>query len=194
MGLAKATLPFGGEVMLQRVARLLGQVVDPLLVVAADGQSLPDLPAAIRVVRDGEPDQGPLEGIFAGLSAAADLADAAYITSCDVPLLVPAFVQRLLELLHDHQVVVPVEQSFHHPLAAVYRTDVLPQLAELRAAGRMRPVFLFDQVDTLRVAVDQLREVDPQLRTLANLNTPREYLEALAIAGIPPQQDILERL
>jgi len=41
MGVPKATLPFGPETMLQRVVRLLGTVVSPVVVVAAQGQPLP---------------------------------------------------------------------------------------------------------------------------------------------------------
>ena len=202
MGLPKATLPLGDELMLPRVLRLLGQVVDPLYAVAAPGQSLPDLPAGVRIARDEREGRGPLEAIHAGLEAiraglegAADRqADAAYITSCDVPLLVPAFVERLLELLDTHRIVVPVERKFHHPLAAVYRTDILPELEQLRAADRMRPVFLFDRVDTLRVPVDELRDVDPDLLTLVNVNTPQDYLTVSRRAGFEPPADVLERL
>ena len=52
MGIPKATLPFGEEVMLTRVLRLLGEVVDPLLVVAAPAQQLPPLGDEVLVVRD----------------------------------------------------------------------------------------------------------------------------------------------
>ena len=46
MGVAKAVLPFGPETMLQRVVRLLGTVVAPIVVVAARDQELPPLPPA----------------------------------------------------------------------------------------------------------------------------------------------------
>jgi len=49
MGAPKATLPFGPEAMLQRVVRLLATVVSPVVVVAARGQKLPELPAAVLV-------------------------------------------------------------------------------------------------------------------------------------------------
>ncbi|MCA9165188.1 MAG: NTP transferase domain-containing protein, partial [Planctomycetales bacterium] len=45
MGESKATLPFGDELMVQRVVRLLSEVVSPIVVVAAEGQTLPELPA-----------------------------------------------------------------------------------------------------------------------------------------------------
>src|SRR6476620_11737545 len=89
MGSSKALLPFGSETMLQRVVRLLGTVVSPLVVVAAPEQALPDLPAAVTITRDENPGRGPLEGLRAGLKALPTGIDIAYVTSCDVPLLVP---------------------------------------------------------------------------------------------------------
>src|SRR5919108_6298616 len=69
MGRPKAWLPFAGEVMLPRVVRLLGEAVAPVVVVAAPGQDVPELPAGIEIVRDPEPGRGPLQGLAAGLVA-----------------------------------------------------------------------------------------------------------------------------
>src|SRR5690349_21785016 len=67
MGQPKAWLPFGGELMLPRVVRLLSEAVRPVVVVAAPGQDLPPLPADVAVVRDEERGRGPLQGLAAGL-------------------------------------------------------------------------------------------------------------------------------
>ncbi len=194
MGLPKATLPFGPELMLERVLRLLGEVVQPLVVVAAPQQPLPDLADDVIVARDQREGRGPLEGIHAGLSAIGPHAEAAYITSCDVPLLVPAFVRQMIDLLGDAQVAVPVEDRFHHPLAAVYRTNVVAAIEGLLNENRMRPVFLYDQVSTHRVPVDELRAADPQLDTLANLNRPEDYFAALAKAGLSAPPEVRQQL
>jgi len=185
MGRPKASLPFGDETMLQRVVRILGEVVDPIVVVAAAEQSLPLLPDGVRIVRDEQPALGPLEGLRVGLSALAGDADAAYATSCDVPLLVPAVVLRMVEELGDHQVAVPVEGEFHHPLAAVYRPQTAAVIERLLTAGQRRPIALYGEVPTARVLVDSLRDIDPNLHTLRNLNRPEDYFEALRIAGLP---------
>src|SRR5687768_464546 len=87
MGQPKAWLPFGSETMLQRVVRILQTVVNPIAVVAAPGQDLPSLPPEIIVTRDEEKGRGPLEGLAAGLTALTGRADAAYLSSCDVPFL-----------------------------------------------------------------------------------------------------------
>ena len=183
-GVPKATLPFGPETMLQRVVRLLGTVVDPIVVVGARDQELPALPRAVLITRDEREARGPLEGLRAGLQALPADADAAYATSCDVPLLVPAFVPRMIELLGDHDIAVMTIDGFTHPLSAVYRRATLPHIDALLAQDRLRPAYLFEAVRTRRVTPEEMRDVDPELRTLRNLNTREDYLAALAEAGL----------
>ncbi len=185
MGHDKATLPFGPELMLQRVIRLVSQVVTPqrIVVVTAPGQQLPEISHEIRVTHDERQDRGPLEGLAAGLRVTDKNVDAVYVTSCDVPLLVPAFIARMFELLQDHDIAVPCDGQHHHPLAAVYRLSVLDHVQHLLGADRLRPRFLFDEVNTREVPVDELRSVDPELATLENLNHPEDYLKALTVAG-----------
>jgi molybdopterin-guanine dinucleotide biosynthesis protein A len=184
MGRSKAWLPFGSELMLPRVARLLGQVVCPLVVVAAPEQDVPPLPSGITIVRDEEKGRGPLQGLAAGLKALRDRAEAAYLSSCDVPFLRPTFVERLVELLGDHAICVPRVGDYHHPLAAVYRLDVLAAVERLLAEDRLRPFFLFEAVPTRVVEAAELQDVDPAFETLRNLNTPEEYEDAKRWAGL----------
>src|SRR5688572_4525214 len=179
MGTAKAMLPFGPETMLQRVLRLLGTTVSPIVVVAAREQELPALPAGVIVTHDEREARGPLEGLRVGLKGLPESVDAAYVTSCDVPLLVPAFVEHMLGLLGDDDIAVMEIDGFTHPLSAVYRRSVLPQVEALLAQDRLRPVFLFEAVRTRRVAPDEMRVADPDLRTLRNLNTREDYEAAL---------------
>ena len=179
MGRAKADLPFGAETMLQRVVRLLSQVVSPIVVVAAREQSLPDLDNRVIVARDRLPSAGPLEGIAVGLAAFPTQTKAAYVTSCDVPFLSMEFVQMLFDRLADNDVVVPFDAQHLHPLAAVYRTSLVQQIELLLAAECRRPRQLFQQVSTLQVATTDLRVADPELGTLMNLNHPADYRAAL---------------
>jgi molybdenum cofactor guanylyltransferase len=101
-----------------------------------------------------------------------------------VPLLAPRFVERMVELLGDHDIAVVEIDGFPHPLSAVYRRDVLPRVESLLAKDRLRPVFLFDATRTRRVRPEELVAVDPQLQTLRNLNTREDYLAALSDAGL----------
>jgi molybdenum cofactor guanylyltransferase len=187
MGRPKALLPFGAETMLQRVVRLLGTVVSPVVVVAAREQPLPPLPESVSVTRDEQDARGPLEGLRAGLKALPSGVEVAYVTSCDVPLLVPAFVVQMIDLLGAQDIAVMEIDGFAHPLSAVYRRDTLSHVEALLAEGRLRPAFLFDSVRTRRVQPAEMTIADPDLLTLRNLNTREEYLEALAQAGLTDQ-------
>lgn len=186
MGRPKLSLPFGDETMLARVARRLGEAVAPIVVVAAAGQEVPPLPESVRVARDRRDDRGPLEGLAVGLGVLRDQADAAFVTTCDVPLLVPALVRKMIDLAarREADVLMPHVDGFDQPLSAVYRTSVLPHVERLLADGQLRPAYLFDAVPTRRVAADELTGVDPELDSLLNVNRPEDYETALRRAGI----------
>lgn len=194
MGRSKALLPFGQELMLERVVRILSSTVSPIVVVAAPDQELPSLSDDVLLARDEREGRGPLEGLLAGMKELsrrgypADLA--IYATSCDAPLLSPAFIHQVLAALGSHQAAVPVEDRFFHPLAAAYRLAVLPEIEALLAADQLRPAFLFERVPTSRIPVEMLRGADPELHSLKNCNRPEDYAAALAIAGFAAPENV----
>ena len=106
------------------------------------------------------------------------------LTGCDAPFLQAAFVREMIKLLGEHEIAVPRDGTFHHPLAAVYRRRILPQIDRLLRADRKRLGSLFDECATRHVPVDQLRAADPALATLRNVNHPDEYSDALRTAGL----------
>lgn len=194
MGYPKAWLPFGHETMLQRVVRLLHPVASPIVVVLAPQQQPPRLPPEVRLVHDPQEGQGPLLGLRAGLEAISSSVEAAFVTSCDVPLLVPAIVPLLASRLEAADAVAPFEGGKAHPLVAIYRVRILPVLDALWTKGGRRPLELLQHVRTAWVPVEELRVADPELATFRNLNRPADYLAALAEAGLTPDPTLVARL
>lgn len=195
MGRDKATLPFGPELMLQRVVRLLCEVVNAskIVVVAATDQQLPTLAEGVSITRDRQGGRGPLEGLNAGMEFLRDRVDVAYATSCDVPLLVPEFVRTMFDRIQGFEIAVPCEGENYHPLAAVYRPSVLNHIQRLLDANRLRPRFLFDAAKTNVVDVNDLKQADPDLQTLTNLNYPDDYQDALRVAGFSVEANLFEK-
>jgi molybdopterin-guanine dinucleotide biosynthesis protein A len=188
MGRPKAWLPFGPELMLQRVVRLVGQAAGPVVVVAAPGQDLPELPPGVAVVRDPVSDRGPLQGLAAGLAALPESVELVYATATDVPFLRPAWVARLVELIGDHDLAIPEIGGFLHPLAALYRrATILPAIESLLREDRLRPIFLLEAVRSAVLDESMMVVADPELATLRNLNGPEDYRQALAQAGFGPE-------
>jgi molybdopterin-guanine dinucleotide biosynthesis protein A len=191
MGRSKAWLPFGETTMLRAVLEAVEKGLrsgrasqpgfsPPLVVVGARQQDLPPLPQEILRVDDEVEGEGPLRGMAAGLAALEGRAEAAYVSSCDTPLLQPSFVSRMIVLLGEADIAVPLVEDRHHPLAAVYRLSVLKEVRDLLAAERRRPFFLFERVSTRMIGREALVEVDPDLDSLKNFNTPAEYEELVA--------------
>jgi molybdopterin-guanine dinucleotide biosynthesis protein A len=187
MGRPKAWLPFGPELMLQRVVRLVGEAAGPVVVVAAPGQDLPELPEGVAVVRDPVSDRGPLQGLAAGLAALPESVGLVYATATDVPFLRTAWVARLVELIGENDLAIAEIGGFLHPLAALYRrATVLPAIERLLREDRLRPVFLLEAVRAVVLDESRMAAADPDLATLRNLNGPGDYLRALAQAGFGP--------
>lgn len=193
MGHDKASLPFGTETMLERVTRIVGEVVarENVVVVPAPQQQLGPLPQVI-VACDAVAHRGPLAGLATGLRALRGERpniDAIFTTGCDFPLLVPAFIGRMFTLLQNFDAAVPFDRSRRYPLAAVYHPRVLPVIDQMLAAETFKAQDLFNKINTRDVLLDDLRIADPNLHSLRNVNTQAEYADTLAIAGLATRGD-----
>jgi molybdopterin-guanine dinucleotide biosynthesis protein A len=179
MGRDKATLPFGEELLLLRIVRLVREVASEVLLVAREGQALP---GGLDAVRDPAEGLGPLAGIAAGLNAMTR--ERAFVAACDMPLLRPALARRLLELSHGMDACVPVVDGFAVPTCAVYARSAAAVARELVAARELRPKVLLESVRTRFVLDDELRGVDPELLSFLDCDTEAGYQAALRAAGL----------
>jgi molybdopterin-guanine dinucleotide biosynthesis protein A len=187
MGQSKAWLPFGAEYMLPRVVRIVREAVDAVVVVAAVGQDLPDLPRNVKIVRDDNEGRGPLQGLATGLMALKDWTDHVYLSSCDVPLLRSAFIRKVTAQIGGHQsgqvvqIAMPRVEERFHPLAAAYSTSLLPAIQQLLDANKLRLSALCELFPTRFLEPWEFADVDQELESLRNLNTPEEYEAALRL-------------
>ncbi|MGE0756734.1 MAG: molybdenum cofactor guanylyltransferase [Pirellulaceae bacterium] len=197
MGWPKTQLPFGRETLLERVTRQISALATPIVLVAARGkqdQYGGEGTSGCRVVHDLHPDRGPLEGLYAGLAALQQEAAIAYVSSCDAPFVVPAVVQRLTQLLADHEIVVASDGDRCYPMPGVYRTSLALRAHALLAEGKRRLQDLLERSDTRRVDRKDLQALDPGGRSFWNVNTPPDYEHALREAGLPLDSQMAARL
>jgi len=189
MGTPKAALEWHGSTLLRRTVGILARATGgPVVVVRAAGQDLPDLPPRTTVVTDPREGKGPVQGIAAGLAALAGQAEAAFVSSTDMPLLHPAFVRRVLRVVDEDgvDVCLPIARGYPQPLAAAYRTSLAPIAERLVKEDRLRPAFLFaecvvQRLDDAALKADPvLAALDPELDSVLNVNEPADYQAARA--------------
>lgn len=179
MGQPKAWLRWGPEHLLQRVVRLVSAAVDPVVVAARPGQDLPALPDTVAIVLDAPGHAGPLAGIASGLGALRGRCEAAFVVACDYPLLRPEFVARLIELLEDHDAVVPLYADRLCPLAGLYRLNTRRLVNDLLRASMLRAAALAERCQARVVQASDFAKCDPQLESLRSFNDPQGYRELL---------------
>jgi molybdenum cofactor guanylyltransferase len=169
MGRDKATLPAGDGTLIEHLARRLASVVDETIV--AGGASPPI--QGIRYVPDHQPGLGPLAGMLAGLRVAS--APHVWVVGCDLPDVEPALGALLRALAGDSEAVVPRPDKEPEGVCALYARALAPRIEALLEEGERSIKSLLDRSAVRYVSSDELRAVDPELRSFRNINTPADY-------------------
>jgi FdhD protein len=174
MGVDKTLLPVDGELLVTRVVEVVAEVCDHVVVVTNRPEALADatLPEGVRVLQDEVAYQGPLGGLVTALSAAQD--DWVLAVAADMPWLRPEVVRLLWDARGDAQAVMPVGDKGPEPLLALYHRDCLPVAKSVLDSGRRRLVAMLSSVRVVEVPLEALREADPDLVSLVNVNTPED--------------------
>jgi molybdopterin-guanine dinucleotide biosynthesis protein A len=148
MGSDKRLTEIDGEPMLRRVARVVADATDQLIVSVSEAHPLP--PGILgetraRTVVDTRPDTGPLAGLEAALTAATH--PLVVVVAADMPWVDAELLRRLLERLDEtdaHAVAVTTDRG-PQPLLAAYRRDpALAAATRLLDSGERRMRALLD--------------------------------------------------
>lgn len=183
MGIDKTLLPVEGEPLITRVVESADSVCAHTIVITNRPEALEDvdLPAGVRVLQDTVAYQGPLGGLATALEHAED--DWVLALAADMPWLRPELVRALWEARDGAQIVIPVGPKGSEPLLALYHTSCLSAARAVLDSGRRRLVAILPAVKVVEVPVESLRNFDPELRSLINVNTPEELAEVRANKG-----------
>jgi len=177
MGVDKTLLSVDGRPLVARVVDAVGEICKHTLVVTNRPESLDDveLDAAVTVLTDEVPYQGPLGGLVTALKEAPD--EWVLAVAADMPYVSPAVVTALWEARGEADAVLPVTPEGPEPLLALYSRTCLPAARKVLSTGRRRLVAIFADLEVVEVPIDSLRSVDPGLRSFLNVNTPEQLAE-----------------
>jgi molybdopterin-guanine dinucleotide biosynthesis protein A len=176
-GLDKSTLIVGGRSIAERQL----EVLRPRFarVIAVTGEPEPWRTLGVETVADrGPAGRGPLAGIDAALAALRDDEVAVVCVAADMPFLSGAALDRLRQIDPGAEAVVPRIDGHVEPLFARYGRPCAPIVAAALAAGRLKTAAFVEQLAVRWLTETELRAVDPELLTLANVNTPDDLAAA----------------
>ena len=159
MGVPKATLLLDGEPLVERSARRLLRVCDPVMEVG------PGYSALARVAEE-PPGRGPLAALVAGATALGG-AGPVLLLACDLPFVSEELLARLAAWPGPGTVVPVDRDGMVQPVCARYSEDALARAQVLLGTGERSLRSLLRGSDVTR-----LEDVDD--RELVDVDTPED--------------------
>lgn len=188
MGRSKATVPFMGRPLIQRLIERVCHAADELVVTTNEPENLAFLHQEypqmhIRLVRDELDRRGALPGIYTALKNATY--DAVAVVACDMVFASPRLVAAEFQELNrtGAAAVVPVNRNGYEPFHAVYRASAcLPAVEKRLEKGDARAQAFFDEVEICEFPQSRVLMAEPGGRCFINANTPDDlaFTERLA--------------
>lgn len=185
-GQEKYFFVYEGRTFIERLIDTLSRVADEIILVAKDPEQCKRFPhfTGVRCITDLRPGIGPIGGLHAGTLAARG--ETIFVSACDMPCIDAGVVAYLFEAIGDGDAAIPSwNYDMIEPLHAVYRRSVLMEYLEDHASYSLRP--MIRSIKTRYVPVEDLRRLDPDLRTFTNINKLEE-LEQIN-AGLSTKHD-----
>lgn len=200
MGFDKFRLPVGSTTLVERIVGQLephvGNIV--LAIGASEDSSLQTATiAGVKYAYDLHQSKGPMEGIRVGLSKLANDCELAFVTACDVPHFQPQILSLLIDAIGDGEASIPVENapsSRVYGMTAVYRTEIHQQLEHFILNDQLRVSELVNLLDATKVPIDKIKELDPELDCLSNINNPADYFSLLQSLNLECPKELYEQL
>jgi molybdopterin-guanine dinucleotide biosynthesis protein A len=174
-GSPKPLVLLAGERLVDRVARVLKQAADEVVVIANDAEIAAEIPLPWRP--DVLPGAGSLAGVHAALCWAEERGCSGVLAvATDLPLLSPGLLRHLRSLAAGWDAVLPESTGPRgvEPLCAYYGTGCIGPIERAVQRGDARMIAFHDEVRVYRLPLAEVRAHGDPERLFSNLNTPAE--------------------
>lgn len=170
MGQNKAFIEIQGKRIIDRTVNLFGELFDEVLLVTNSPLDYLDL--NVRIVTDLIPKKGSLGGIYTGLFFSTS--PQAFFVGCDMPFLETKVIRLFLDLSEEADIVVFRAEQRWEPLHAVYSRKCIKPIERLMTQGDLKIIKAYKGMKVREVTKSELEQVDPEMYSLMNINTPED--------------------
>lgn len=174
-GRNKALYEVNGRPLLSYLVERVSSLSKRLIIsVKSDPEIYSRLFPGAEIILDEYDVYAPIIGLLSSLAEVKTSYVA--VLPCDSPLVNPELIALLLRKARGRGGAVPIwEDGRVEPLLAVYKTDELRKsVTDCLKRSDLRVRCALESMDIVYVPMHEIKEVDPELRSFLNINTPKE--------------------
>ena len=181
-GKNKAILGVGGKPIFSYIYDVFKYLFKEIILVTNDPH--PYLDWDLTIVTDIYEIRSSMTGVHAGLFYASN--PYTFFAACDTPFLKKELVEILLESIdRKTDFVLPETSAGLEPLCAVYSKKCLAPIERCLESSKLKIQRCLQHVRIKKIPEKRLREMDPDLVSFFNINTPDDLMKA---------QDLIKQL
>jgi molybdopterin-guanine dinucleotide biosynthesis protein A len=174
-GKNKAFISVGGRRILDRLLDVFSDIFDEIILVTNNPEDF--LQWDLKIVTDIFDLRSSLTGIHTGLFYSSN--PYAFFSACDTPFLKKELVEVLTAQMEPKiDIVMPETAAGFEPLCAIYSKRCLKPAADHLRANKLKIQWALRSNRIKNIPEKLLREVDPELMSFFNINTPQELARA----------------
>ena len=177
MGSDKARVVLSGKPMLEHITAQLEPLFSDILLSVRTERGDVSYP---QILDDTEA-RAPMVGIKSALERVHTAW--IFVIACDMPWVSTRLIQHLAALRSQHDAVVPEAFDRPQPLFGFYHKNCLPQMEERIKQGQRSMMRLLDDLDSYVLGEQQVKAIDPTLRSLVSLNSMNDVKKAERLNG-----------
>jgi len=175
MGSDKASVVLSGKSLLGHVLAQLEPLFSEILISVREIRSDITYPQIV----DGAEDRGPMVGIKSALEAVKT--EWVFVIACDMPFISTGLIQYLAGIRSQHDAVVPFAFDRPQPLFGFYNKTCLPLVEARMKQGQRSMIRLLGDLDTHVLSEQQVKAIDPELKSLLSLDTMEDVKEVESV-------------
>ena len=171
----KAFISVGGRRIIDRLIDVFSDLFDEIILVTNHPELF--LQWDLTIVTDIFDLRSSLTGIHTGLFYSNN--PYAFFSACDTPFLKKELVEILVKQIEQKfDIIMPETAAGFEPLCAIYSKRCLKAAEDHLKANKVKIQWAFRSNRIKNIPENQLRTVDPELRSFLNINTPEDLVRA----------------
>lgn len=178
-GKDKSFIRLGNQTIIDSIYSIFNTIFDEIIIVT--NAPLDYIRWNVTIVSDIFPTRSSLTGLYSGLFYSSH--PYSFFIACDTPFLKKELVTALVNQIRpDVDAVVPETSKGLEPLFAVYSQKCLKIIEHQYHQDNFKIRSVLDKVRTAYFTERKIKEIDPDMHSFFNINTPDDLTVAKTIA------------